>query len=106
MRCVHETPNRTTAHLLRGALEAAGVPAVVQGEHLAPLQGELPAGAAAQYRVCILDSEQEPIAERLVESWFEERRGLERGVPWTCTGCGEQHETQFAACWKCGGERP
>ena len=25
--------------------------------------------------------------------------------PWRCTNCGERHEAQFAACWRCGAAR-
>ncbi len=25
---------------------------------------------------------------------------------WTCSNCGEQHEAQFAACWRCSTPNP
>ena len=27
-------------------------------------------------------------------------------MPWGCTGCGEEHDDAFDACWRCGAERP
>jgi len=88
---------------MRSALEAEGVAAIVAGEHLTSLQGETPAGSAAQYQVCIVDTEQLPRASHLVEQWLQE------GVPgrsgsWTCQACGERHEPHFESCWKCGGD--
>ena len=102
MRCVHRTSNRTFAQLLRGALETEGVASMVLGEHLTPLQGEVAAGAAAEYRLCILDDDQWTRASRLVAQWLEEPRGPVK--VWECHGCGERHEPQFGACWKCGAE--
>jgi hypothetical protein len=104
--CVHRTSDRTVAHLLRGALEAEGVVALVQGEQLFGLQGEVPAGPALELRVCILDDEQLPKAERVVREWLAARARPSDEAPWRCAGCGEQHEPQFATCWRCGGEKP
>ena len=39
MKCVHQTADRTTAQLLRGALESEGIAIVVQGEDLAGAAG-------------------------------------------------------------------
>lgn len=104
MKCVHTTPDRTIAHLLRGALEAEGIPTIVAGEHLSALQGELPVGASAEYRVSILDDEQLPRATLLVRQWLEDRRRGGGESPWVCRGCGERHEPHFRSCWKCGAE--
>ena len=101
MKCLYETADRTRAQLLRSALEAEGVAAIVQGEHLTPLQGETPAGASAQYRVCIVDDEQSPKAERLTKEWLATQTTT-RTDPWICTSCGERHEAQFRSCWRCG----
>jgi hypothetical protein len=101
--CIHETSNRTVAQLLRGALESEGIPAIVQGEHLAPLEGRLPAGAAARYRVFIVDSEQLPAASHFARRWLDETLPSS-ARPWTCRRCGERHDAHFASCWKCGAE--
>lgn len=101
MRCVHHTSDRTIAQLLRGALEAEGVPAIVQGEHLTSLQGEIPGGASAEYRVCIEDDEQLPKATRFIAQWLG-RDAPGSSNPWTCSRCGESHEPQFLTCWRCG----
>src|SRR3990172_749943 len=60
MKCLYTTSDRTLAHLLRSALESEGIPSIVQAEHLTPLLGEVPTGASAEYRVCIVDGEQSP----------------------------------------------
>lgn len=104
MKCVHRTSDRTTAQLLRGALESQGVPAIVQGEHLTSLQGETPAGASAEYRVCLVDDEQLPRATRLLEQWLQEI-DPQTASSWVCSVCDELHEAHFGSCWKCGAER-
>lgn len=42
MRIVYQAENVIDAHLVKAALEAAGVPAYVAGEYLAGAMGELP----------------------------------------------------------------
>jgi hypothetical protein len=98
---VYRTSDRTLAQLLRGALESQGVAAIVQGEYLTTLQGEVPVGASAEYRVCIVDSEQLPRATLIGRQWLAAPGGA---APWVCTACGERHEPQFASCWNCGAE--
>lgn len=101
MQCIHETSDRTVAQLLRSALESQGIDAIVQGEHLNSLQGEIPVGFSAVYRVFIVDSEQLPAASHFARQWLEPRAaGAAR--PWTCERCGERHEPHFESCWKCG----
>jgi hypothetical protein len=99
MRCLHRTSDRTRAQLLRGALEAQGIAAFVQGEHLTAIQGELPVGASADYRVCIVDDDQLPAARSFAQQWLAGASG----APWTCEACGERHEAHFESCWKCAG---
>ena len=105
MKCVHATADRTVAQLLRGALESEGVPTIVQGEHLSALQGEIPVGASAEYRVCIVDDEQLPRASQLARSWLADAAQI-TGRVWQCADCGERHEPQFLSCWRCGAEEP
>jgi hypothetical protein len=106
MICVHRTSDRTLAHLLRGALESEGIPAVVEGEHLGALRGELPVGASAEYRVSILDDEQLPRAALWTRQWLAQQSAADAASLWTCARCGERHEPHFGACWKCGAPAP
>lgn len=104
MRCVHRTSDRTVAQLLRGALESEGVPSFVQGEHLTALAGQLPVGASAEYRVCIIDNDQLPRAEVLARQWLSEAPTVDPDSVWTCRACGETHEPLFRSCWRCGAD--
>lgn len=51
MRTVYQALNPIDAHLVRHALEDAGIPAFVLGEHLIGGMGELPATGFIQVRV-------------------------------------------------------
>lgn len=88
-----------------GALESAGVPAFVEGEHLTSLQGEIPTGASAEFHVSIVDEEQLPRASLVARGWFEDQSREDPPQTWTCAACGETHEAQFRSCWQCGMER-
>ena len=101
MKCVHQTSDRTRAQLLRSALESEGIAAIVQGEYLTAIHGELPVGASAEYRVCIIDDDQLPRAGHLARQWLGEG-ATGSAVPWVCDTCGERHEAHFDSCWKCG----
>ena len=103
MKCVHRTSDRTRAQLLRGALETEGIAAFVQGEHLTAIHGEIPAGASAEYRVCIVDDDQLPRAGYLAKQWLGESAPA-FWAPWVCDACGERIEAQFESCWKCGAD--
>ncbi|MFQ5416192.1 MAG: DUF2007 domain-containing protein [Myxococcota bacterium] len=104
MKRVHETSDRTVAQLLRGALESAGVSAIVEGEHLSAIRGEIPVGASAEYRVSIVDDEQLPRAALLIRQLLKDPAASPNQKPWVCAECGEHHEAHFVTCWKCGGE--
>lgn len=54
MRVVYEAENLIDAHLVRGALEEAGIPAWVRGEFLAGAMGELPVSGLVA--VCVPSS--------------------------------------------------
>jgi hypothetical protein len=103
VKCIHRTSDRTRAHLLRGALESQGVATIVQGEHLTAIQGEIPSGASAEYRVCIVDDDQLPRAGNLARQWLADG-SPQPCAPWVCGVCGERHEAQFGSCWRCGAE--
>ena len=54
MRVVYQAENVIDAHLVRGVLEQAGIPAWVRGEHLAGGIGQLP--AIGLIDVCVPDA--------------------------------------------------
>ncbi len=106
MNCLHKTPDRSIAQLLCGALRSEGIDAVVDGEHLSSLQGlAVPAGASAEYRVCVVDADQTPRASLLVAEWLEHHESTTETERWSCGQCGETHAGQFSSCWKCGAEK-
>jgi len=105
VKCIHRTCDRTVAQLLRGALEVEEIPVIVEGEHLCALRGEVPVGAAAEYRVSILDDEQLPRASLLARQWLAARSPAS-GPHWICPRCGERHEPHFGSCWQCGESAP
>jgi hypothetical protein len=83
-------------------LEQAGIPCTIKNQRSSSLAGEI------------------PFTEIFPELWVIQnedydraRHVLEEGLvllassqdTWICAGCGERHESQFAACWKCGQEQ-
>ncbi len=67
MRTVYQALNPIDAHLVKHALDDAGIPAFVLGEHLIGGVGELPATGFIQVRV--------------PDEWFEEAQRLLHDLP-------------------------
>lgn len=128
LKVVYLARDASTAELVRGLLESAGVRSFVAGASLGAAVGHIPF-ASAYPQVCVDEADVER-AERIIrESAIDpdpetcaacgySLRGLPtprcpecgqafarkpaRGAAWTCPACGERIEGQFTACWNCG----
>jgi hypothetical protein len=129
MTRVYTAANPSEAELVRQLLEHEGIRAVVQGASLWGARGGLPFGTDTSPTVCVNDADSQRALQILADHkpapehcsncgynlfGLPEPRCPEcgepfdrpKGPPWQCEGCGEIIEGQFAACWKCGHERP
>jgi hypothetical protein len=96
MRCEHAI---AAAHFA-GALRAAGIDCEVRNTTLSGALGEIPFLECAP-QIWIRNPLDEPRARELLA----QLRHPVAGEPWTCSGCGELLEPQFATCWNCGTAR-
>ena len=94
------------AEFVRGLLEAEGIDAVVQGNALQTVLGDVPPTPAALPSVWV----NEPDVDRATQIVDEMKRGgpaaLDPQPAWTCPNCGTVLEGQFTQCWKCGAAKP
>jgi hypothetical protein len=97
----------TEAYFVKDLLEAQGIDAQVRGEALFGMRGEAPVTPDTLPSVWVLERSQAEEALTIIAAY---RRGDGRasasGQPWRCPRCGEELESQFTACWKCGSARP
>lgn len=100
MPIVYSNPDPSITHLVRNALENAGIDAVIQGQRPGAAMGELPP-VAAWSEVWVTDRVDE--ARAIVA---EVTTDAPAGEPWTCGACGETLEAHFGMCWSCGTARP
>lgn len=92
------------SELLKQLLDQENIPYTVRNEQLATALGDIPF-IECYPELWILDDEDFPRAQQLLDSWQSPLRAQRR--PWTCSVCGEEDlEGQFTACWKCGSPRP
>jgi hypothetical protein len=94
----------TEAHLVAGLLKIHGVEAVVRGEPLFAVRGEVPVTPSTLPSVWVADSLVE-IAREIIDN---RANGAPPGRPaalWRCGGCGELVEPDFDVCWNCGASR-
>ena len=102
MKLVHTASEATEARVVRQLLEAEGLAVLVKGEYLDTLRGEIPLPEAMP-TVWVLDDGEEPRAREILAAYLTGNGGGGERQPWTCAGCGEEHDAQLGACWKCGG---
>lgn len=106
MERVYQAGDEVAAQLLKSELEAHGVEAWVEGEHLAPLLGGAIPAVGRKFNVCVVHDHEAPRARRLVEEWQARRDTPSDAPTWHCPRCGEENEPQFDICWSCEAERP
>jgi hypothetical protein len=93
------------AHVLRGALEAAGIDAEVRGDYIFSIRGESPVTTETLPSVWILNDEDLEAAQAIVHD-LEQKTAARPVATWKCPTCAELNEQQFDQCWKCGTSRP
>lgn len=95
------TPNPTLAHVLRGALEAAGIMAEVRGGYLFSSRGEAPVTVDTEPTLWIPEDADLELARQIVREFEAPPKSGPVGT-WVCASCGETCEAQFDQCWNCG----
>lgn len=99
------------AEFLKDILVQEGLRAVVQGQALeSGAFGTLPLSAQSGPTVWVADEDESKAAGivdeyRRVDRASADDASVARST-WKCANCGEQVESQFTQCWKCGHQRP
>ena len=84
MRIVYEAENIIDAHLVKGLLESAGIPAFVRGEYLTGALGDLPVMGLVAVSV---PESRWPEADVVLRDWR-----AERALPFADPGWGAEPE--------------
>ncbi len=98
MKRVYEAADVIEAEAVVTALKSRGIDAFVVGAHTYDTPGVNPLAFPA---VWIAHDEDEGAARLALAAL----RAADKGEAWRCRACGEAHEGQFSACWKCGASR-
>ncbi|HEY5789786.1 MAG TPA: DUF2007 domain-containing protein [Gammaproteobacteria bacterium] len=101
MKRLFVSEDRLLAGHLRELLAAHGIDCVLRNEFLGGGAGELPPHECWP-ELWVVDAADWQRANALVQAQLgpAESRG------WTCPGCGESIDGQFAQCWQCGHAAP
>ncbi len=106
MKKIYEAIDPADAHLLKGLLESANIEAVVLGEFLWGVRGDVPVPPAVSPTVWILNDADDERAMELVSAYRpEDHEWKFADEAWVCAKCGETNGEQFTECWKCGESR-
>jgi hypothetical protein len=107
MRRVFVAQHPTEAYFVKDLLEAEGIDAEVRGEALFGMRGEAPVTPDTLPSVWVPEDTQVEKALAVIDDY---RRGDGQAAAadelWRCPRCGEEIESQFTVCWKCGSARP
>ena len=100
---VYIAQHPTEAHFVKGLLETQNIECCVKGETLFGARGEIPITIETAPSVWIYDEAKFEEAQSAVKE-YEKSMNQEYSVGdnWVCNTCGEEHESQFTSCWKCG----
>ncbi len=101
MRKIFVSQNLMEVEMLKDRLDQVGIPCTIKNQRASSLAGEVPF-AEVFPELWVLRDEHYERARELLE---EQPVVGEKGSPWICSGCGEQHSSEFTACWKCGREK-
>ena len=87
---------------LKELLEKEGIDCEIKNEASSSLRGFIPLNESTP-ELWIQKNEDVNRALDLVRGW--QSPAEEAGPNWKCAQCGEEVESQFGACWKCGTTR-
>ena len=96
----------TEAHLVAKFLNSQGIAAVIRGEALFGVRGEVAASPATLPTVWVDDERADEARQILASAGDDPAITSGRAAAWRCPACGESVEAQFAACWNCGAPVP
>lgn len=99
MKKVATAPSLVTISHYKNLLQAEGIEAFLRNEHLGSVVGEIPFQEVWP-QLWVKNDLDYDRAKQLIDgdSVLDESPAAN----WTCSGCGEENEGQFAACWSCG----
>jgi hypothetical protein len=99
MRKVFVSHNLIDVEMRKDRLEQAGIRCMIKNQRLSGLAGEIPFAEIFPELWVIQDEDAYRARQVLEEELISQPSNPDS---WTCTGCGEYHESQFSECWKCG----
>jgi hypothetical protein len=111
MQLIYSARDSMDAHFLLGLLAEEGITAVIQGEAMEEVWGDLPLSQRTMPTLWVNESDV-AAAEPIVDEYARRRMQnvVEGSSPprptWKCPRCGEEIEEQFTACWHCNTMRP
>jgi len=107
-REVYSAADIQEAHIIKNALEEAGIEARVVGDHLQNAVGELPAVTIAP-RVWVNAENFDQARKMIADHQARRQSSATPASKWKCAECGEPNEPSFEMCWNCqaarGGEK-
>jgi len=101
MKRVYGSDDRMLVGHLHEMLEAHGIACMVRNDYLGGGAGDLPPNECWP-ELWVVETADWERAKALVDAQL----GPTMTTPWTCPGCGETIEGQFAQCWSCGHKAP
>jgi hypothetical protein len=100
---VFVSQNLIEVEMRKEQLEQAGIRCIIKNQRSSGLAGEIPFVEIFPELWVIQEQDYDQARQLLEEE--TELPPMNQDF-WTCSECGERHESQFGVCWKCGQEKP
>ena len=106
MKQVYSVPEPAEAHIVKGVLESNGIQCEIRGENLAGLRGLLPISGETAPSIWIFEDTKYDEARMIIKEYEQTKLNEPaNAVAWVCSFCGEESDSEFTECWKCGTSR-
>lgn len=102
MKLIFTSADLVLVSELKDMFDNAGIACYINNEVSSTLTGGIPQGEAMP-ELWIEDDAREAEVIQIKKDWLAPRP---QGAAWTCPKCGENLESQFTSCWKCGTAKP
>lgn len=105
MKKVYESIDYSRVGHFQSILESSGIKTEIRNEGGSGVAGEVPF-TQVYPELWVLSNADEKPAREIIAAYRRENPEQAPPPPWTCPGCGETVEGQFAECWNCSSPAP
>ncbi|MDH5518869.1 MAG: DUF2007 domain-containing protein [Gammaproteobacteria bacterium] len=99
MKKLYACADRVMLYHVNNVMKSEGIDCVIKNDMIYSLAGEVPVNEVWP-ELWLIDETQQKKAETVLSALLASAKTT--SAAWRCRQCGEEHGSQFTACWRCG----